>query len=169
MYMGAYRSVGDLAHEVWRSFLTPPLCRAQLYNVGIKCATITPDEARVEEFNLKKVRFDQLVREQGARAISVRCKITSAPTMRETGCAWLAPRIQQLQCTGMEEGSINALSPLYPPPLVCSDVEEPQRHHPQHPQRHRVPRAHRHFKHPAPDPGLDPAHCGGKVSGSVEG
>ena len=24
------------------------------YNVGIKCATITPDEARVEEFGLKK-------------------------------------------------------------------------------------------------------------------
>ena len=24
------------------------------YNVGIKCATITPDEGRVEEFNLKK-------------------------------------------------------------------------------------------------------------------
>ncbi|MFV0339373.1 MAG: NADP-dependent isocitrate dehydrogenase, partial [Parachlamydiaceae bacterium] len=26
------------------------------YNVGIKCATITPDEARVEEFGLKKMR-----------------------------------------------------------------------------------------------------------------
>ena len=25
------------------------------YNVGIKCATITPDEARVEEFDLKKM------------------------------------------------------------------------------------------------------------------
>ncbi len=25
------------------------------YNVGIKCATITPDEARVKEFNLKKM------------------------------------------------------------------------------------------------------------------
>ncbi|CAG8613807.1 4510_t:CDS:2, partial [Acaulospora morrowiae] len=25
------------------------------YNVGIKCATITPDERRVEEFNLKKM------------------------------------------------------------------------------------------------------------------
>lgn len=25
------------------------------YNVGIKCATITPDEARVQEFNLKKM------------------------------------------------------------------------------------------------------------------
>ena len=25
------------------------------YNVGIKCATITPDEGRVEEFNLKKM------------------------------------------------------------------------------------------------------------------
>jgi len=27
----------------------------QKYNVGIKCATITPDEARVEEFNLKSM------------------------------------------------------------------------------------------------------------------
>ncbi|CAD6185290.1 unnamed protein product [Caenorhabditis auriculariae] len=27
----------------------------QEYNVGIKCATITPDEARVKEFNLKKM------------------------------------------------------------------------------------------------------------------
>src|SRR3546814_1858096 len=26
------------------------------YGVGVKCATITPDEARVEEFNLKKMR-----------------------------------------------------------------------------------------------------------------
>ena len=25
------------------------------YNVGIKCATITPDEARVEEFKLKQM------------------------------------------------------------------------------------------------------------------
>ncbi len=25
------------------------------YNVGIKCATITPDELRVKEFNLKKM------------------------------------------------------------------------------------------------------------------
>jgi isocitrate dehydrogenase len=27
----------------------------QKYNVGIKCATITPDEARVEEFGLKQM------------------------------------------------------------------------------------------------------------------
>ena len=27
----------------------------QKYNVGIKCATITPDEARVKEFNLKQM------------------------------------------------------------------------------------------------------------------
>lgn len=27
----------------------------QEYNVGIKCATITPDEARVREFGLKQV------------------------------------------------------------------------------------------------------------------
>lgn len=26
------------------------------YGVGVKCATITPDEARVEEFKLKKSR-----------------------------------------------------------------------------------------------------------------
>lgn len=30
-------------------------CCLQKYNVGIKCATITPDEARVEEFKLKKM------------------------------------------------------------------------------------------------------------------
>jgi hypothetical protein len=30
-------------------------CALQKYNVGIKCATITPDEARVEEFKLKKM------------------------------------------------------------------------------------------------------------------
>lgn len=27
------------------------------YSVGVKCATITPDEARVEEFKLKQSRF----------------------------------------------------------------------------------------------------------------
>ncbi len=27
------------------------------YSVGVKCATITPDEARVEEFNLKQSRW----------------------------------------------------------------------------------------------------------------
>ncbi len=27
------------------------------YSVGVKCATITPDEARVKEFNLKQSRF----------------------------------------------------------------------------------------------------------------
>lgn len=27
------------------------------YGVGVKCATITPDEARVEEFKLKKSRI----------------------------------------------------------------------------------------------------------------
>lgn len=32
------------------------------YSVGVKCATITPDEARVEEFKLKKSEFVQLPR-----------------------------------------------------------------------------------------------------------
>jgi isocitrate dehydrogenase len=27
------------------------------YGVGVKCATITPDEARVKEFNLKQSTF----------------------------------------------------------------------------------------------------------------
>lgn len=27
------------------------------YSVGVKCATITPDEARVEEFHLKQSQF----------------------------------------------------------------------------------------------------------------
>lgn len=27
------------------------------YGVGVKCATITPDEARVKEFNLKKSKL----------------------------------------------------------------------------------------------------------------
>lgn len=30
------------------------------YSVGVKCATITPDEARVEEFKLKKSRAPQI-------------------------------------------------------------------------------------------------------------
>ena len=28
------------------------------YSVGVKCATITPDEARVKEFNLKQSRLE---------------------------------------------------------------------------------------------------------------
>ena len=33
------------------------------YNVGIKCATITPDEARVEEFKLKKMwRYETYIK-----------------------------------------------------------------------------------------------------------
>lgn len=34
------------------------------YSVGVKCATITPDEARVEEFKLKKSMFVLLVMAQ---------------------------------------------------------------------------------------------------------
>lgn len=35
----------------------------QKYSVGVKCATITPDEARVEEFKLKKSPYLRLKRE----------------------------------------------------------------------------------------------------------
>jgi hypothetical protein len=42
----------------------PPL---QEVGVGIKCATITPDEARVKEFGLKKVRALRRRRKAGAR------------------------------------------------------------------------------------------------------
>jgi isocitrate dehydrogenase len=31
------------------------------YGVGVKCATITPDEARVEEFKLKKSKLIKLI------------------------------------------------------------------------------------------------------------
>lgn len=31
------------------------------YGVGVKCATITPDEARVKEFNLKKSKLNKLI------------------------------------------------------------------------------------------------------------
>ena len=34
------------------------------YRVGIKCATITPDEARVEEFKLKQMWKSPNVREE---------------------------------------------------------------------------------------------------------
>ena len=37
-----------------RSRSMPPT-RSSKYGVGVKCATITPDEARVKEFNLKKM------------------------------------------------------------------------------------------------------------------
>ena len=37
-----------------RSRSTPPR-RSRQYGVGVKCATITPDEARVKEFNLKEM------------------------------------------------------------------------------------------------------------------
>ena len=61
------------------------------HNVGVKCATITPDEARVKEFGLKKM--------------------------------W----------------------------------KSPERHHPQHPRRHHLPRADRLLERAAPRPRLDAA------------
>ena len=44
---------------------------AQKYNVGIKCATITPEEARVKEFSLKKVRACEAVWQTAIFAASV--------------------------------------------------------------------------------------------------
>lgn len=35
------------------------------YSVGVKCATITPDEARVEEFKLKKSKNSPIVKYRG--------------------------------------------------------------------------------------------------------
>lgn len=49
---------------------TPPL---QECGVGIKCATITPDEARVKEFGLKKVRGT-------AEPLPPRCACMPAPS-----------------------------------------------------------------------------------------
>ena len=46
----------------------------QEHGVGIKCATITPDEARVKEFNLKKVRMDSTVIVIAPIACMLHCK-----------------------------------------------------------------------------------------------
>lgn len=51
-----YYDLGIEHREITNDQVTVDAANAILkYNVGIKCATITPDEARVEEFGLKKM------------------------------------------------------------------------------------------------------------------
>ena len=88
------------------------------HNVGIKCATITPDEGRVKEFGLKKVR-----RGRGRWQGRGREKAGQSSSGGGGGGAH-APRPQ-------------GTAPP-PAPSLASDVEEPQRHHPQHPERVRA-------------------------------
>jgi isocitrate dehydrogenase len=52
------------------------------YSVGVKCATITPDEARVEEFKLKQSKFILRPRLSSSR-ISL-CPHQSQPRMHES-------------------------------------------------------------------------------------
>ena len=60
-------SGGQLASSPCISLNLPVLSHQlpQKHNVGIKCATITPDEARVKEFSLKKVCCAGLMRGAG--------------------------------------------------------------------------------------------------------
>ncbi len=51
-----YYDLGIVSRDNTYDQITIDAARAiQKYNVGIKCATITPDEARVEEFNLQEM------------------------------------------------------------------------------------------------------------------
>ena len=51
-----YYDLGIMSRDATGDQVTIDAAQAiQKYNVGIKCATITPDEARVEEFGLKKM------------------------------------------------------------------------------------------------------------------
>jgi isocitrate dehydrogenase len=51
------------------------------YSVGVKCATITPDEARVEEFKLKKSKSKPVL-----RCLSSRCVLLFPTTNRNPAC-----------------------------------------------------------------------------------
>ncbi|MES2724563.1 MAG: isocitrate/isopropylmalate family dehydrogenase, partial [Pseudomonadota bacterium] len=52
----AYYDLGMESRDATDDKITVESAEAILkYGVGIKCATITPDEARVEEFKLKKM------------------------------------------------------------------------------------------------------------------
>jgi hypothetical protein len=140
----------------------------QEFGVGIKCATITPDEARVKEFGLKKVRgtgMAEATESDAAVGFKVVCKRHAAVWCRFAGCC------RELRSSTALGGPSNNATPASstaaalrarPSPL-SPDVEEPQRHDSQHPQRHRVPGAHRHLQHPAPRAGLDEAHRRWKV------
>ena len=50
------------------------------YGVAVKCATITPDEARVEEFGLKKMWRSRTARSATSSAVSSSASRSSSPT-----------------------------------------------------------------------------------------
>lgn len=50
------------------------------YGVGVKCATITPDEARVEEFGLKEMYRSRTARSATSSAASSSASRSSSPT-----------------------------------------------------------------------------------------
>jgi isocitrate dehydrogenase len=45
------------------------------YGVGVKCATITPDEARVEEFKLKKSTIPVVGPMRGKKGLMSKCSV----------------------------------------------------------------------------------------------
>src|SRR5947208_5414080 len=52
------------------------------YGVGVKCATITPDEARVEEFGLKRCGAQRTARSATSSAASSSASRSSSRTCR---------------------------------------------------------------------------------------
>jgi len=52
------------------------------YSVGVKCATITPDEARVEEFKLKQSTLKELI--PGCELVGIRLRSALRLTRRFT-------------------------------------------------------------------------------------
>ena len=63
------------------------------YNVGVKCATITPDEARVEEFKLKKMwrSVPTAPSATSSAAPIFREPIICKPTSRASCTTWTKP------------------------------------------------------------------------------
>lgn len=70
----------------------------QKYSVGVKCATITPDEQRVEEFKLKKSESEEAISGVASCTGSLECSLMhvstrqcgSPPTAR-SATSWAAP------------------------------------------------------------------------------
>ena len=144
----------------------------QKHSVGIKCATITPDEGRVKEFGLKKVRLLRCDL-RCDRAAAIRCALLAACTLSFFPLPLPLPTLPNHTHRRGHSHHLHAHAPtprthtLLPvlscPPFPPPDVALPQRHHPQHPQRHRVPGADCDRQHPAPGAGVEEAHRCGQV------
>uniref|UniRef100_A0A0K8SUP2 Isopropylmalate dehydrogenase-like domain-containing protein n=1 Tax=Lygus hesperus TaxID=30085 RepID=A0A0K8SUP2_LYGHE len=75
------------------------------YNVGIKCATITPDEARVEEFKLKKMWLS-LTAPSG---ISWEGQFFASPSSSKTSLVWFPAGLKPSWLEGMRSATSTRL------------------------------------------------------------